>query len=450
MLHALSIRNILLIESLDLEFQSGLNVLTGETGAGKSILLDSLGFVLGWRGRSDIVRQGATQGEVTAEFSLTNDHPAHAILSEAGYSAEDGLILRRTNSPDGRKRAYINDKGCSGELLRALSDTLVEIHGQNDDKGLLDVKGHRMHLDNFAAVGEEVAAVRRAWRELSAARKSLSDAEIKLEEASRDAEFLRHSVAELDELAPEVGEDEVLDTQRRLMQAAARIREGISKALNAISMEGAEGAMSDAIRWLEDAAPQAGGYLEEPVEALGRALSETADAQRGIEDALTALDFNPSELEHLEERLFAIRALARKHNVLPDDLAETTEAFRARLVEIDTGADHILALQSAVVEAEQRYNHLADTLSQNRHAAGVRLDAAMMAELAPLKMERAEFTTEISDADQAGPEGRDRVVFKVATNPGAPSGPINKIASGGELSRFLLALKVCLTSRVSG
>lgn len=450
MLHALSIRNILLIESLDLEFQSGLNVLTGETGAGKSILLDSLGFVLGWRGRSDIVRQGAAQGEVTAEFALHVGHPAHAILSEAGYSAEDGLILRRTNSPDGRKRAYINDKVCSGELLRALSDTLVEIHGQNDDKGLLDVKGHRTHLDSFAGVNEDVAAVRSAWRDLSSARKTLAEAETKLEEASRDAEFLRHSVAELDELSPEVGEDEMLDTQRRLMQAAARIREGVSKAFNAVSMDGAEGSMSDAIRWLEDAAPQAGGHLEEPVEALGRALSEVADAQRGIEDALTALDFNPSELEHLEERLFAIRALARKHNVLPDDLAKTTEEFRTRLVEIDTGADHILELQDAVTKAEQRYGTLADDLSQNRRAAGERLDMAMMAELTPLKMERAEFTTEVTGADQPGPEGKDRVVFKVATNPGAPSGPINKIASGGELSRFLLALKVCLTSRASG
>ncbi len=450
MLHALSIRNILLIESLDLEFQSGLNVLTGETGAGKSILLDSLGFVLGWRGRSDIVRQGAAQGEVTAEFALHVGHPAHAILSEAGYSAEDGLILRRTNSPDGRKRAYINDKVCSGELLRALSDTLVEIHGQNDDKGLLDVKGHRTHLDSFAGVNEDVAAVRSAWRDLSSARKTLAEAETKLEEASRDAEFLRHSVAELDELSPEVGEDEMLDTQRRLMQAAARIREGVSKAFNAVSMDGAEGSMSDAIRWLEDAAPQAGGHLEEPVEALGRALSEVADAQRGIEDALTALDFNPSELEHLEERLFAIRALARKHNVLPDDLAKTTEEFRTRLVEIDTGADHILELQDAVTKAEQRYGTLADDLSQNRRAAGERLDMAMMAELTPLKMERAEFTTEVTGADQPGPEGMDRVVFKVATNPGAPSGPINKIASGGELSRFLLALKVCLTSRASG
>lgn len=423
MLHALSIRNILLIESLDLDFQPGLNVLTGETGAGKSILLDSLGFVLGWRGRSDIVRQGASQGEVTAEFSLSSEHPAHAILAEAGYSAEDGLILRRTNNPDGRKRAYINDKVCSGDLLRALSDTLVEIHGQNDDKGLLDAKGHRLHLDSFAGAGEEIMIVRTAWRDLAAARKALAKAEVELEEASRDAEFLRHSVAELDELAPEAGEDEALDTQRRLMQAAARIREGISKAFNAISMDGAEGAMSDAIRWLEDAAPQAGGHLEEPVEALGRALSEISDAQRGVEDALTALDFNPAELEHLEERLFAIRALARKHNVLPDDLAKTADEFRARLVEIDTGADHISLLQKLLTDAEQRYTKCAETLSEIRQDAGRRLDKAMAAELAPLKMERADFVTEIKRADQQGPDGIDRVVFKVATNPGGAVRP---------------------------
>ncbi|MGE4611368.1 MAG: DNA repair protein RecN [Paracoccaceae bacterium] len=450
MLHTLSIRNILLIESLDLDFQSGLNVLTGETGAGKSILLDSLGFVLGWRGRSDIVRQGAAQGEVMAEFSLTDNHPARAILDRAGYLADDDLILRRTNSPDGRKRAYVNDKVCSGELLRALSETLVEIHGQNDDKGLLDPKGHRAHLDDFAGAGDQVKAVRVAWRDMATARKTLAEAQAALEEASRDADFLRHSVEELDELSPEVGEDAKLDTQRRLMQAAARIREGISKAYSAVSMDGAEGSMSDAIRWLEDAAPQAGGHLEEPVEALGRSLSELADAQRGIEEALTALDFNPSDLEYLEERLFAIRALARKHNVQSDDLPELTETFRARLLEIDTGADHILVLQSAVTEAEATYDTSATSLSQTRREAGGRLDAAMGAELAPLKMERAEFTTEITDADQAGPEGRDRVIFTVATNPGAPSGPINKIASGGELSRFLLALKVCLTSRASG
>ena len=449
MLHALSIRNVLLIESLDLEFQKGLNVLTGETGAGKSILLDSLGFVLGWRGKSDIVRQGAEQGEVTAEFSLVDNHPAHAILSEAGFSTEDGLILRRSNTPDGRKRAYINDKACSGELLRKLSETLVEIHGQHDDKGLLDAKGHRLLLDDFADVAAPAKGVRKAWKGLADARAELRAAQADLEEASRDAEFLRHAVAELDELSPEAGEDAALDKSRRQVQAAARIRDDIAKAANALSFEGAEGQMGDAIRWLEDAAPQAEGRLDEPVQALGRALSELADAQMGVDEALRQLDFNPLELEQVEERLFAIRALARKHAVLPDDLAAKAEEFRKKLTKIDTGAEHIHALQAAVNVAQDDYGKRADALSKTRHAAAGRLDKAMMAELAPLKMERAVFKTEITE-DQAGPNGKDKIAFTVATNPGAPSGPINKIASGGELSRFLLALKVCLTARADG
>ncbi len=448
MLQALSIRDILLIEALDMEFSAGLNVLTGETGAGKSILLDALGFVLGWRGKADIVRQGAERGEVTAEFSVPDGHAIHDILEQAGLPAGDSLILRRTNSRDGRKRAFVNDRACSGEILRALSAHLVEIHGQHDDKGLLDAKAHRAMLDDYAGVGTDLEATRAAWRDLDAARKTLEAARAELEEAAKDAEYLRHALGELDDLSPETGEDAVLDKQRRLMQAAARIREDIGKAGQALSLDGAEGLMSDAIRWLEDAAPQADGRLEEPVEALERALSELAEAQAGVESALEALNFNPHELEQVEERLFAIRGLARKHAVLPDALPELAEDFRAKLEKIDTGADHIQVLEQAVADAAARYDVLAADLSEKRRAAGARLDAAMARELAPLKMERAVFTTEVS-AGEDGPEGRDRVAFTVATNPGAPAGPIDKIASGGELSRFLLALKVCLSARAS-
>ncbi len=448
MLQALSIRDILLIEALDMEFSAGLNVLTGETGAGKSILLDALGFVLGWRGKADIVRQGAERGEVTAEFSIPAGHAIHDILEQAGLPAGDSLILRRVNNRDGRKRAFVNDRACSGEILRTLSAHLVEIHGQHDDKGLLDAKAHRAMLDEYAGVGADLEATRAAWRDLATARKTLKAARAELEEAAKDAEYLRHALGELDDLSPEAGEDAVLDKQRRLMQAAARIREDIGKAGQAISLDGAEGLMSDAIRWLEDAAPQADGRLEEPVEALGRALSELAEAQAGVESTLEALNFNPHELEQVEERLFAIRALARKHAVLPDALPELAEDFRARLEKIDTGADHIQALEQAVADAAARYDVLAADLSEKRRTAGARLDAAMARELAPLKMERAVFSTEIS-AGEDGPEGRDRVAFTVATNPGAPAGPIDKIASGGELSRFLLALKVCLSARAS-
>ncbi len=448
MLHGLSIRNILLIESLDMEFGAGLNVLTGETGAGKSILLDALGFVLGWRGKADIVRAGADLGEVTASFDLPENHPARAVLEDAGLPCDDSLILRRVNSRDGRKRAYVNDRACSGETLRRLSAHLVEIHGQHDDKGLLDPKSHRAMLDEYANVGAELAALRGVWNDLAAARKTLSQARTDLAEAAKDAEFLRHSLEELDRLSPEVGEDETLDKQRRIMQAAARIREDIAKAGQAISLDGAEGLMGDAIRWLEDAAPQADGRLEEPVESLGRALSELAEAQAGIESALEALNFNPHELEQVEERLFAIRGLARKHAVLPDALPELAEDFRVRLEKIDMGGDHIADLEQAVKDIETRYATLAADLGAKRRAAAERLDQAMAAELAPLKMERAVFTTHITEAE-AGPEGGERVSFRVATNPGAPAGPIDKIASGGELSRFLLALKVCLSARAS-
>lgn len=448
MLHGLSIRNILLIEALDMEFSTGLNVLTGETGAGKSILLDALGFVLGWRGKADIVHSGADLGEVTAEFDLPENHPARDILETAGLPVGDTLILRRVNSRDGRKRAFANDRACSGETLRQLSAHLVEIHGQHDDKGLLDAKSHRGMLDDYASVADDLATLRRVWRDMAAARKALQQAEGDLAEASKDAEFLRHAVAELETLAPEIGEDETLDKQRRLMQAAARIREDIAKAGQALSLDGAEGAMGDAIRWLEDAAPQADGRLEDPVEALGRALSELAEAQAGVESALEALNFNPHELEQVEERLFAIRALGRKHAVLPDALPELAGDFRARLEKIDMGGDHIATLKQAVGKAAARYDTLAAKLRARRQAAGKRLDKAMAAELAPLKMERAVFTTEVS-MGEAGPDGMDRVAFSVATNPGAPAGPIDKIASGGELSRFLLALKVCLSARAS-
>ncbi len=448
MLRGLHIHNMLLIDRLELEFQPGLNVLTGETGAGKSILLDSLGFVLGWRGRADLVRKGADLGEVTAWFDLPGDHPAFDVLRTAEMPADDGeLILRRTNTPDGRKTAFVNDRRCSGEILRQLSDVLVELHGQHDDRGLLDPKGHRALLDDFAGI--DLTALRAAWRAAATARKALEQARAELAEAEKDADYLRHSVGELDELAPEPGEDQALDAQRRLMQASEKIREDIAKAGEAIGQNGADGLLGDAMRWLDGVADKAEGRLDEPLAALGRAMSELSDAQIGVEDCLNALDFNPLELEQAEERLFAIRALARKHGVAPDDLSALADDMRAKLQAIDTGADHLKELTAAVTAAEADYAKAAQTVSDARKSAAKRLDSAMAAELAPLKMERAVFATEIAPTDP-GPDGTDQVVFTVATNPGAPAGPINKIASGGELSRFLLALKVCLTAQDTG
>ena len=447
MLRSLDIRDVLIIDRLSLELGPELNVLTGETGAGKSILLDALGFVLGWRGRAELVRVGAAQGEVTAVFDLPPDHAARAVLEEAGIAAEEELILRRVNAADGRKTAYVNDRRVSGEVLRDLSDHLVELHGQHDDRGLLNPRGHRALLDAFA--GLDLAPLRAAWAAQRAARSALAEAEAVLERAAAEEEFLRHAVAELDKLNPLPGEDEALDARRRLMQGAGRIREDVAKALMALSEEGAEGRMRDALRWLDGAADKAEGGLDAPMEALNRALIELGEAQGGVERALEALDFDPGELERVEERLFAIRALARKHGVLADDLGGFAEGLRVRLAAIDGGAAGIARLGKAVAEAEAGYAAEAARVTKARVAAAKRLDAAMAAELAPLKMERAVFATEISGGEP-GPEGVDAVTFTVATNPGAPSGPLNRIASGGELSRFLLALKVCLTGDSPG
>lgn len=447
MLRSLDIRDVLIIDRLTLELGPGLNVLTGETGAGKSILLDALGFVLGWRGRAELVRAGAAQGEVTAVFDLPPGHAARAVLDEAGIEAEDDLILRRVNTADGRKTAFVNDRRVSGEVLRALSEVLVELHGQHDDRGLLNPRGHRGLLDTFAGI--DLTASRAAWAAARVARTALAQAEAALTAARAEEDFLRHAVAELDKLAPEPGEEAVLDARRRAMQGAERIRADVARALQMLSGDGAEAALRDATRWLEGASDKAEGALEAPLAAIARALIELSDAQAGVEACLAGLDVNPGDLEAVEERLFAIRALARKHGVLPDDLGGFAGDLRARLLALDNGEAGIGALRQAVAAAEAAWTTEAARLTAARVEAAARLDRAMAAELAPLKMERAVFATEVTRGE-GGPDGADEVTFTVATNPGAPSGALNKIASGGELSRFLLALKVCLTAQAEG
>jgi DNA repair protein RecN (Recombination protein N) len=432
---------------LELEFQSGLKVLTGETGAGKSILLDSLGFVLGWRGRAELVRRGAEKGEVTAVFSLSPDHAARKVLSEAGFDVEDELILRRVNYPDGRKQAYVNDRRASGDVLRALSDTLVELHGQHDDRGLLNPRGHRPVLDDFAMVNLD--PVRDAWRVLTKARKALKDAQKRLDAAREEEEFLRHAVSEMDAIDPQPGQEAELDAARRMMQAGEKIRIDINKAFQALGDQGAEGQMRDAARWLEDVSEKAEGRLDGAIASLDRSLNDLAEAAQAVEVCLDDLAFDPRELEQIEEHLFALRALARKHNIQADDLAEFAEGLRARLEELDGGEAEIAGLTADMNSAQAAYDAVSDKVHDTRVKAALKLDKAMAGELAPLKMERAVFTTEIT-AEEAGPEGYDNVAFTVATNPGAPAGPINKIASGGELSRFLLALKVCLVGETQG
>lgn len=449
MLRSLDIRDMLIIDRLELQFQPGLNVLTGETGAGKSILLDSLGFVLGWRGRADLVRTGAEQGEVEAVFELSADHGARAVLAEAGLPVEDELILRRVNTASGRKTAWVNDRRVSGEVLRALSDTLVELHGQQDDKGLLDPRGHRDMLDAFGGLEPARAELAGLWRAVSSADKALKAAEGELAELQAEEEFLRHAVGELDALDPQPGEEETLDTRRRLMQGAEKMRTDVARVLEVLGSQGADGAMSDAMRWLDSLTDKAEGALEAPLAALERAMVDLGEAQAGVESFAEQLNFNPAELEETEERLFALRGLARKHVVQPDDLGAFAETLRRRLEALDRSEAHMGDLRRALDEARAAYDTAAAALSDARREASRALDARIMQELAPLKMERAIFETQITE-DTPGPTGRDSVVFAARTNPGAPIGALNKIASGGELSRFLLAMKVCLSERASG
>lgn len=445
MLRALAVRDLLLIDRLDLEFGPGLNVLTGETGAGKSILLDALGFALGWRGRGEMLRAGAERGEVTAAFDLARGHPAAAVLADLGLEAGDELVLRREARPDGRRQAWVNDRRVTAEALRALGETLVELHGQHDDRGLLDPRGHRAILDAFAGAGPLREAVRAAWAEVSEALRQREAAAAALAAAAREGEFLRHAVAELDALAPEPGEAEALDARRRLLQAGQRQAGELARAAALAGDEGAERPLVEALRRLEGAASGLGDRLDGPLEALGRALDALAEAQEGIARALEAVAGDPGELERVEERLFALRALARKHGVAPDELGTLAVDLRTRLAALEAGEGGLAALDRAAAAARQAHAAACAALGAARRAAAGTLDAAVAAELAPLRLERAQFRTCIEPAEP-GPEGAETVVFEVATNPGAPPGPLNRIASGGELSRFLLALKVCLAA----
>jgi DNA repair protein RecN (Recombination protein N) len=432
---------MLIIDRLDLEFRPGLNVLTGETGAGKSILLDCLGFVLGWKGRADLVRQGAAQGEVTAVFDLPGEHAGRTILAGAGIAAGDELILRRVAAADGRRTAFINDRRASAEVLRELSEVLVELSGQHDDRGLLNPRGHRTLLDQ--AGGHDLSGIRASWSALIEARRALAAAKADQAALGAEEDFLRHAVAELDRVDPQPGEEADLDQRRRLMQAGQRIREDIARAAQALGPDGAEGLLADAMRWLDGAAVRAEGRLDAALAALSRAITELGEAQQGVETCLDDLAFDPREIERVEDRLFAIRALSRKHGVLADDLGATADDLRGRLAALDSATGSLGALSDAVATAETHYDEAARTLTEARRRAAAALDRAIAGELAPLKLDRARFETRLTPADP-GPDGRDLVEFTVATNPGAPAGPLDRIASGGELSRFLLALKVCL------
>lgn len=452
MLAALSIRDIVLIERLELSLDSGLCTLTGETGAGKSILLDALGLAIGARADAGLVRRDAEQGSVSAVFDVSIDHPARAILRENGIEDEGDLILRRVQTRDGRSRAFVNDQPVSVGLLRQIGDQLVEVHGQHDERGLLDASGHRAILDAFGGFEDKLQQLRKLWNAASAAREALAAHEAMLARAKAEQDYLTHVVAELDELAPQAGEETSLAEERTLMMHSEKIASDLVEAEEALSGDsGLDARLNVALRRLARVAEQAGGRLDAAIAALERTLNEAAEARDRIAEAVRALEFDPARLELVETRLFALRAAARKHNVQVDDLAALAEKLRGALQEIEGGEARLVALQKAADDAATAYGSAARALSEARAKAAATLDKEVMKELKPLKLDRASFKTQIEVLPEAqgGPEGIDRVSFLVSTNPGAPFGPLIKIASGGELSRFVLALKVALASRGS-
>jgi len=447
MLLGLSIRDVVLIDKLDLAFRPGLCVLTGETGAGKSILLDALGLALGMRAEASLVRPGASQAMVTAEFDLAADHPARKLLDEAGIAAEsDIVVLRRVVGTDGRSRAFIDDQPASIGLLRQLGETAVEIEGQFAQTGLLDPATHRETLDAFGvarAQREQLATTWAAWKTLARERAA---AEADFAKARADEDFLRHAMAEISALEPRQGEETQLADERALLVNRERVLENLEAALAGLAGDsGAEHALSGAARALERAKGKAAGRLEAAAAALERAIVETREAIAELEAASRAFQ-GPSSLEAIEERLFALRALARKHNVAVEALPKLQADFAAKLGALDDGGAAIATLTRREAEARQAYLAAADAVSKARAAAAKKLDAAVTKELPPLKLEKARFHTALTTLAESewNEHGRERVAFEVATIAGAPPGPLNKIASGGELARFMLALKVVL------
>lgn len=448
MLTNLIIHDVVLIDHLDLEFATGLSVLTGETGAGKSILLDSLGLATGARADAKLVRHGSKQASVSAVFDLPVGHPAHELLADHDLALNgEPLILRRTLSTDGRSRAYINDQPVSVGLLKTLGEDLIEVHGQFDNQRLLRADAHRDLLDSFAGHIDLVTEVGDAFHLWRAQRARREQAETDAETARRDEEFIRHSVAELDAMAPQPDEEATLAADRQMMMHGEQLIEALNESITQASGSGgAEDKLQNAVRALERIAEKAEGRLDVAIAAFDRALDGLADGVSEINRLSNDLDLDPARLEEIEERLFALRALARKHNVRVDELADLQARMSAQLHAIEDGSSALQALLKAEREAREAFQKAAGELSRSRCQAAETLDLRVAAELAGLHLDKARFTTEVSALaeDDWRASGMDRVQFLVATNPGAPPGPISKIASGGEMARFMLALKVVL------
>lgn len=464
MLIGLSIRDVVLIESLDLAIGPGLTALTGETGAGKSIILDALGLATGARADAGLVRRGAAgQASATAIFALPADHPAFAYLDDKGldYGRDEDLVLRRQLSPDGRSRAFVNDQATSVGVLKDLGGLLLEVHGQHETVGLLDPRTHRTLLDAFGGVS--VSAVASAWSGWRAAREKARALRDLAGQAAAETEELTLRLSELDRLDPRESEETALAEERALLGSAEKALADIALAQDALGGDALSGKLAQAFRALERArerALQAGAPAEGAAltrltaacDAVDRALVEAQEASAAIDAVAETFEFEPDRLEKTEERLFALRAMARKLNVATENLPSLRAEFALRLQAIETSGEALKAAEEEAASARDGYVFAAESLSAERRAAGDRLAVAVESELAPLKLDRARFrvAVEALAEDRAGPTGLDRIAFEISTNPGAPFGPMEAIASGGELARFALALKAALAGRGDG
>uniref|UniRef100_A0A9E7ZPJ3 DNA repair protein RecN n=1 Tax=Bosea sp. NBC_00436 TaxID=2969620 RepID=A0A9E7ZPJ3_9HYPH len=451
MLAQLSIRDIVLIDRLDLGFHEGLSVLTGETGAGKSILLDGFALALGGRGDGSLVRHGEAQGQVSAVFDLPMQHPARKLAQAQELDTDGDLILRRVQYADGRTRAFINDQPVSVQILRMVGAAIVEIHGQHDDRALTDPAQHRTILDGFGGLEAQAEAVAAASETLKRARQALQSQRLRVEAARKEADFLRHAVEELGKLAPQAGEEDALAATRQGMMQAEKVARDLNEAYEAVGgQSSAVPTLAAVLRRLERRASQAPELVDPSIAALNTAIVALEEAGEALAAATRAAEYDPREQERIEERLFALRAAGRKYDVPVDGLSVLAATMTSDLAALDESESSLSRLEAELSEAEAAFVGLAQALSEARQAAAARLDAAVKAELPPLKLERARFITRIdSDTNARGPEGFDKVEFWVETNPGTRPGPMMKVASGGELSRFMLALKVVLAERGS-
>ncbi len=450
MLASLTIRNVVLIEHLDIQFRDGFCALTGETGAGKSILLDSLGLALGGRSDSGLLRKGADQASVTAEFHVDAGHAVHALLREQGLDSDTTLILRRILGADGRSRAFINDQPVSVTLLRDAGETLVEIHSQFETHGLLDSKTHRALLDDYAGLTADVRGLSRLWQDWKDIESALATAKSDAEKAKADEDYLRHAVAELQTLDPQPGEEESLLIQRESLKHKEQVLQALEESWQAISGEaGAELSISRAARALERIADKLEADLTPVIDALDRAGQELQDAVGRVQSITSNVEGGALSMEALEDRLYALRGVARKHHCQVDELPALYETLHEKLSLITRQDDILSGLAQKTKAARAAYIAAAEKISLARKGAADRLDKAVAKELPPLKLDKARFVTAVDRAatEQGwGPDGMDQVRFLVATNPGAEPGPLGKIASGGEMARFMLAIKVVMAA----